>query len=72
MRCSQPHRKQQAHLEGKKGGTKKKTPCPSVVEVTEIRRGAAWRVNGKEALKAWGERGQPRPIPPACLSAQKP
>lgn len=38
-----------------------------MVEVTQIRRGAAWWVNGKETLKG----GQPCRIPPACLSAQR-
>lgn len=54
-----------------KGRTKKKekkgdgvrNPCRPVVEVTEIRRGAAWRVNGKETLK--------RGANPSCLSARR-
>lgn len=52
-----------------KGGEKKK-PCPSVVEVTEIRWGAAWWVNGMEALRAerWGGEGRGAALlNPSCL-----
>lgn len=38
----------------KKKGGGVRNPCCSVAEVTEIRRGVAWRVNGKETLKRGG------------------
>lgn len=56
-----------------KTGPKKKISVPSVVEVTEIRRGAAWWVNGKEALKAVRRKGAALSNP-SCLpvSTEKP